>query len=97
LTVATLKIQQRLPWAHNHLFHLGDEDGVISGVLRSVQPALQVSERSAQDGRTVLRTLEARTRYLCRPLVCAGRTRIVFRDDSLIFAQNVDPETFPGM
>jgi len=83
--------------AHNHFFHLGDKDGVISSVLGGMQPALQVSEGSAQNRRAMLGTLKASARYLGRTLVRARSARIVFRDDSLIFPENVYPETFSGV
>ena len=95
--VLAAKEEQRLSIANDDLLDLGDEDGVITGVLRGVQAALQICQRAVQNGRTVPGALKARACFFGGAVMRACRTRIVFRNGALILCQHVHPETLLGV
>ena len=96
-TVLAAKEEQRLSVAHDDLLDLGDEDGVITGILRGVQAAFQICQRAVQNGRAMLGALKARPCFFGGAVVRARRTRIVFRNGALILGEHVHPETLLGV
>jgi len=91
-TVLAAKEEQRLSVANDDFLDLGDEDGVITGVLRRVQAAFQICQRALQNGRAVLGALKARACFLGSTIVGSCRARIILRNSPLILAQYVHPE-----
>jgi hypothetical protein len=62
--IARAEKDQWLPIPHNHLFHFRNENGVIAGVARVLQPALKVGQRSMQNRRPLRCAIKARTSLL---------------------------------
>lgn len=85
--------QKRAAISHDDLFDLGDEDGVIAGILSSVQPAFQVGQRAMQNRRAVLGAFEARSSFFGSPVVRSHGARVVLRNCALAFGQDVHTET----
>src|SRR5579864_3259838 len=56
--VARLEEKQWLPASDQRVFHFGNEDGVIAGILRGLQTAFQVGQRSMQHGCPMMRSVE---------------------------------------
>jgi len=52
--ISRLKIKKRSALADHDFFHFGNEDSVVSGVLRALQSAFEVSQRTMQYGSAVL-------------------------------------------
>jgi len=91
-TVLAAEEEQRLSVANDDFLDLGDEDGVITGVLRRVQAAFQICQRALQNGRAVLGTLKASASFLGGTIVGSCRARIILRNSPLILAKYVHSE-----
>ena len=90
------KKQQRLTFPHYYIFDFANEDGVISGGLRRMQTAFEISESALQYRSAVRGALEARSGSFGL-LMILDRARIVFRNRLLIAPQNVYAEAFPAV
>ncbi len=91
------KEQQRVALSHHHVLDFGDKDRMIPGLLRRVESAFEISQRSMQHRSAVHRALKAGAGLGFGVLVRALRTRIVFRNRPLILAQHVHPEALLGV
>src|SRR6266704_5037963 len=97
LAVFASEIKQRVTLPHDYIFDLGNENGVVSCILCSVQAALEVGQRTVQDRSSVWSAIEARSRFFLGMLVDPGRARIVFRNRALICSQNIHSKSFLGV
>ena len=92
LAIFPAEVQQRVSLADDHIFHFGDEDGVIAGILRRVQTAFQVGERSVQNGGAVGGTVEARAERGGIELIAVG-AGVKIGNRLLIGSQHIYSET----
>jgi len=92
--VFALEEEERAAGAYDNFFDFGDEDGVVAGILGAVEAALEVGEGSVKDGRAVASAVEDGTGFFGGAIVGAGRARVVFGDQMLVFGQDVHAETF---
>jgi len=86
--VGGLEVQQRLAFAHHHIFDFRDEDGVVARILSAVKAALQIGQRAMQHGRSVARAVKARSDRIGH-VVVAGGARIVLRQLALVVGENI--------
>ena len=96
-TVLTVKVEQGIPFANNDFFDLRDKDGVVTGVLRGLQFAFEVSEGSVQNGSTVLRAIEAGAGYLFSLVMSARGVGVVLGNTTLVCREDIYSESFFGM
>jgi hypothetical protein len=89
--------EERAAGAYDNFFDFGDEDGVVAGVLCTVETALEVGEGSVEDGCAVASAVEDGTGFFGGAIVGAGRARVVFGDQMLVFGQDVHAETLLGV
>ncbi len=90
-------VKQRIASAHHYLFDFRDKNRMVARVLRAMQPALKIGERAVQHRRTVRGAIEMRPRLPFGMAMVLGRARIVFRNDALIFRQNIHSKPLLGM
>jgi hypothetical protein len=95
--VLAFEEEKRAAGADKDFFDFGDEDGVVAGVLGGVETALEVGEGSVKDGRAVASAVEDGTGFFGSAIVGAGRARVVFGDQTLVFGQDVHAETLLGV
>src|SRR5581483_7062379 len=93
--IFTAEEKQRFTFAHHNIFNLGDEDGVITRVLRGMQLALEVSQGAAQHRRTVLSTVKARSHFF--GVLTFDGARIVLGDRPLFLREHVDAEALSSV
>ena len=89
--------QQRIPIPQNHIFHLGDEDRMVSGLFCRLQVTFQVCQRPMEHGCSMTRAVKARAGLHLGMLVRTLRTRIVLGDRALFLAENIDAKTLLGV
>jgi hypothetical protein len=53
--------EQRVSLAHNDVFHLGDEDGVIPGIASILKAALKVGQSSMENGCAMCSAVKSRS------------------------------------
>ena len=88
IAIAAAEIKQRVAIPYLYVLDLRNENRVIAGWLRRMQPAFQVSERPLQDWRAMRRALKAGSRRL-RMLMVLRRARIVFGNRLLFAAEHI--------
>jgi len=95
-SVISAKVEQRLSFARNDFFDLGNEKRVVASRIRFLKTALQACERSVQNWSSTLRSGEtcARTGSLA-PSYCGQSVEL--RNPSLALCQYVDPEALPRL
>jgi hypothetical protein len=94
--VVTLEEQQGLTVANDHVLHFRDKNCMVAGILRALQPALQISQRPMQNWSAMRGTIESRTRFLLRPRRLAVRLGVVLGDGALILRKDINPESLPS-
>ena len=94
--ICSFKIQQGIPFPNYYIFNFRDKNGVIAGILRRMQPALKVGERSTQNGRAVRSAIEPRPHMLPIGMVWDWK-RVVLGDPALIRRQDIHSEAPSGM
>jgi len=70
---------------------------MIAGILRGMQAALQVRQRSVQDRGTMFRAIKAGSGLLLGLAMVWTWISVVLGNGALVLGQNIHPETLPGM
>src|ERR1700736_1326130 len=86
------KEQQRLALLHHHVLDLGNKDGMVPGLFRRMQTALQVSQRPLQHRSSMLGAFKSRPSLFLGVFVSTFWTRVILRNRPLILAEYVDSE-----
>src|SRR5215472_5892886 len=89
--------QERVAVSDNNIFHLGNENSVVSSNFSRTQAALQVGQSSVQHRRALAGPLKTGSGFGLSILVTSLRTRVVLRNRSLTLAENIDPEALLRM
>src|SRR5947199_7502841 len=71
--VPGLEVKQWLSAPHHNIFHFGNKDGVVTGILRGLQAALKIGERASQNRSAMRGASEACPGLLFRPRRIAVR------------------------
>ena len=96
MTILPAKVSQRITFPDHNIFDFRDENGVIAGILRTVQTTLEICQGFLQDWRAMGCSFEPRARFF-RVLMLGGRLCVVFGDWSLMTGQDIHSEPFAGV
>jgi hypothetical protein len=88
--------QKGISFAYYHILNFRDKDSVITGFMRGLQAALQVSQRSLQDWCAMPSPIKPGS-SLFRTLVLLRRPGVVLGNVSLRFGKYIDPKPFFGV
>ena len=95
LAVLGAEKQQGRSRPNHQIFDLGDKNSVVPGIMRPLQPALQISQGAMEHGRAMRGAVEAGW-WLLADLLFHSLS-IELRDRPLAIRQNIDSKTFSGM
>ena len=90
-------IKQRIASAHHYLLNLSNKNCVVAGILRAMQPALEIRQRAIEHRRAVGGAIEVRPRLPLGMAMVLGRARVVFGNDALVLRQHIHSKALPGM
>lgn len=95
--IAAAEVEEGVAGADDDIFYLGDENGVVAGVLGGMETTFQIGEGAVQHWSAMLGTIETRACLSFSIFVGADRQGVIFRDRHLILSEHVNPEALPGV
>ena len=97
LPVGAAEKQQRISLPYDDILDFRNEDRVVSGILRGVQAALEISQRTMQNWGAVLGTIEAGSGFLLGVLMGRRRAGVILGNHALALRQDIHSKPLSRM